>query len=165
MRYVPPGGESARFIVKALNEAAGELRELFWALPADVLSRECPPPDDGWSLAALAVHLREVEGSAYDRMRRILTEPGDELPPVDFDDVPEPPTEDPLDAVEGFAWLRRRTTYLLWDLSPGDWERSAPFRYRGRLSLLDLARELYQHDLEHLWQAKRMAEALLRVPR
>ncbi len=165
MRYVPPSGESARFIVKALNEAAGELRELFWTLPASVLRRECPPPDDGWSLAALATHLCEVESSAYDRIRSMLAGATEELPPIDFDDLPEAVDHDPLDAVERFAWLRRRTTYLLWDLGRSDWQRTAPFRYRGELSLLDLARELYQHDLEHLWQAKRMAEALLRVPR
>ena len=32
--------------------------------------------------------------------------------------------------------------------------------YRGRVTLLELTREMYQHDLEHLWQTRRMIEAL-----
>jgi hypothetical protein len=32
--------------------------------------------------------------------------------------------------------------------------------YRGRLTVLEIAREAYQHDLEHLWQARRMLDHL-----
>ena len=50
--------------------------------------------------------------------------------------------------------------YLLWSADERDWARVGLHPYRGEVTLLDLVRDLYQHDLEHLWQAKRMAEGL-----
>jgi hypothetical protein len=32
--------------------------------------------------------------------------------------------------------------------------------YRGRVSVYDIAREIHQHDLEHLYQARRLREAV-----
>jgi hypothetical protein len=43
---------------------------------------------------------------------------------------------------------------------PGEWERAGMDPYRGRMTVLEIARETYRHDLEHLWQARRMMDAL-----
>jgi hypothetical protein len=62
--------------------------------------------------------------------------------------------------LEEFHYLRRRTTYTLWDIDERDWQRGGIHPYRGRLTVLDLAREAYRHDLEHLWQSRRMIDQL-----
>ncbi|MDZ7727242.1 MAG: hypothetical protein U5Q44_03065 [Dehalococcoidia bacterium] len=49
--------------------------------------------------------------------------------------------------------------YLLVELDQNYWSRAGQHPDRGRLEIRDIARDLYQHDLEHLWQARRMVEA------
>ena len=68
--------------------------------------------------------------------------------------------EDVEDTLEDCHYLRRRSTYRLWDIDDRDWERTGEHPYRGSVSVLQIAREMYQHDLEHLWQARRMMDAL-----
>jgi hypothetical protein len=119
--------------------------------------------DDCWSLMAIAVHMREAERGAYQQFETILTRPEPELKFVDFDDVPleqDWQDEDEEEVLDEFHYLRRQTSYLLWDLMPSEWERGGIHPYRGRVTVLQLTRELYQHDLEHLWQARRMVEAV-----
>ncbi len=163
MRALRPAGSDPRFLVKALSEASGELRELLWGVPRSQLHRRGAPPDEDWTLAALAYHLCEVEDGVGRQLFIIFSGDEPEIPHVDFDDIPDPELAQGLDAtglVEQFGWARQRTTYLLWDLDDRDWKRSGIHPYRGRVTVADLARELYQHDLEHLWQARRMTESL-----
>jgi hypothetical protein len=82
---------------------------------------------------------------------------------VGLDDIPfleDYADEDGEEVLEELHYYRRQTTYLLWSCDDRDWERCGVHPYRGPLTLLELARDLYQHDLEHLWQARRMVEAL-----
>lgn len=152
--------------MKALSEASGELRELLWGIPRQVLLRAGPPPDEDWSLGTLALHLLDVERGVYRQFTAILMLDEPEIPHVDLDDVP--PIEavsglDTAEVVDEFGWARRRTTALLWDLHHQEWARAGLHPYRGKVTVTDLARDLYQHDLEHLWQARRMAGALVGV--
>ena len=59
-----------------------------------------------------------------------------------------------------FRDLRRETTYLLWGLTDADWGSSAQHPYRGEVTLGEIAHELAQHDLEHLWQVRQLKERL-----
>ena len=52
------------------------------------------------------------------------------------------------------------TVPLLWGLTEGDWGRAAEHPYRGSVTLEEVARELAQHDLEHLWQVRQLKEKL-----
>jgi hypothetical protein len=45
-------------------------------------------------------------------------------------------------------------------LSEDEWQRTGVHPYRGRVSIYDIAREMHEHDLEHLYQARRLREAL-----
>jgi DinB family protein len=166
MQYVRQAGTDPSFLLKALSEASGELTRAFYGLsPRDLAEPGCPP-DDGWSLLAIPYHLRETERGALRQYQAIIAG-DDEMPHVDLDDIPLP--EDLADAdeddlLEEFHYLRRRTSYLLWDLMPGEWERGARHPYLGRRTILELTREMYRHDLEHLWQARRMMDAILSAP-
>ncbi len=157
MREAPTSSD--RFLLKALGEAAGELRGLLHPLRGRRARIPGEGLDEGWCPLAIAFHLRDVERAAGQQVEAILRRPYASIRHVDLDDIPFPEDyarADLDEALDGFAWLRQETSYALWGLSPEEWERPALHPYRGEVLLIDLVRELYQHDLEHLWQARRM---------
>ncbi len=161
MRYVREAGSDPAFLLKALGEVSGELRNLLDGKQRKRLLRRGTGYDEDWCLLAIATHLRETERGFQDQLLPMLTGDEPEIRHVDVDDIPLQPDYRDCDhetVLEEFQYLRRRTAYLLWDLGPGDWERGGIHPYRGRMTVLQLAREIYQHDLEHLWQARRMLE-------
>jgi len=69
------------------------------------------------------------------------------------------------ETLEQLEHLRNRSVNLLWDLADEEWERAGIHPYLGPVTIARLAREQSQHDLEHLWQARRVRAALeSRVP-
>jgi DinB family protein len=56
--------------------------------------------------------------------------------------------------------LRQETTYLLWGLDDADWQQNAEHPFRGSVTIEILARELAQHDLEHLAEVRRLKAAI-----
>jgi hypothetical protein len=166
VRYVRRAANDPAFLLKALGESSGELRRLLHGLPRRALLLPGDADDDVWSLLGIITHMRDVELGVHGQMETILTayragEP--RLRHVGIDDIPfreDYEDEDEDEVLEELHYYRRQTSYLLWSCDDGDWDRAGIHPYRGRLTLLDLARDLYQHDLEHLWQARRMVEAL-----
>ena len=150
---------SDRFLLKALGEAAGELRSILYSASERRARKPGDGLDDGWCLLAIAVHLRDVERATNQQFETILRRPYAPIRTVDLDDIPFP--EDYAyvtidEALEGFGYARQETSYSLWGLTREEWERPAIHPYRGEVALIDLVRDLYKHDLEHLWQARRM---------
>ena len=47
----------------------------------------------------------------------------------------------------------------------GEWHKPAIHPYRGEITIETIARELAQHDLEHLWQVRRLKVEMLEAPR
>ncbi|HCU99764.1 MAG TPA: hypothetical protein DGL25_01080 [Dehalococcoidia bacterium] len=150
---------SDRFLLKALGEAAGELQNLLWSASEGQSRESASPPDEGWCLLAIGVHLAEVERSTNLQFETILRRPNAPIHHVDLDDIPFPEDYAYMtinEAISGFAHARQETAYSLWGLTHEQWERTALHPYRGKVALIDLVRDLYKHDLEHLWQARRM---------
>ncbi len=164
MRFVRQAGSDPSFLLKALSEASGELRQALYGVRRSGLLAPGQRPDEDWTLLGLACHMRDVEMGVNEQMSVILGRRGEpEIPHVDIDDIPfreDYEDEDEDEVAEEFGYYRRQTAYMLWDISERDWERAGLHPYRGRMSIMDLVRELYQHDLEHLWQARRMVDAL-----
>ncbi len=164
MRYVRQAGSDPSFLLKALGEASGELQRAFYGLHPRQLAAFGRGVDDGWCLQAIPFHVLQTERGFLSQFEAIVGSRRDApIPHVDVDDIPfaEDYVEtDEEELLEEFHYLRRRTTYMLWDLGESDWQRGGIHPYRGRMTLLELTREMYQHDLEHLWQARRMIEAL-----
>ena len=165
MRYVRQAGTDPSFLLKALGEASGEFRNALYGIPRRALTLPGEGQDDDWSLLALAVHMRDVEIGIHRQLEAIVNcrrgEP--EIPHVDIDNIPfleDVIDEDEDETLEEFHHARRQTAYALWDISERDWERAGVDPYRGRMTILEIVRELYQHDLQHLWQARRMFDAL-----
>lgn len=163
MKYVREAGSDPSFLLKALSEASGELQRSFYGLTPRELMVPGIGQDEGWHLLGIPMHVRDVERGVLRQYEAILSRRESDIPHVDFDDIPfeeDYCEEDEEELLEEFHYLRRRTSYMLWDLMPSEWERGGTHPYRGRMTLLQIARETYQHDLEHLWQARRMVDAL-----
>lgn len=163
MQYVRQAGSDPSFLLKALSEASGELSRSFRGFSRRELLTRAPAPDDGWTLLAIPYHLRETEYGLLTQYQAITRRREPEIRNVDLDDIPleeDYRDEDLADLLDEFRELRHRSSYLLWDLLPSEWEKGGLHPYRGRLNLLEIVREAYQHDLEHLWQVKRMLEAM-----
>ncbi len=164
MQYVRRAGADPSFLLKALGEASGELRQSLHGVRRSGLLIPGTGVDEPWTLLGLAAHVRDVELGVHEQLETILRHRGEpRLLHVGIDDIPFPEDyadEDEEEVLDEFHYYRRQTAYTLWDCAEADWERGGIHPYRGRLTILQLARELYQHDLEHLWQARRMTETL-----
>ena len=165
MRYVRQAANDPAFLLKALGESSGELRRLLHGIPRRAMLRPGDGDDDCWTLLGIAAHMRDVELGVNEQMETILSSHGRDLRlrHVGIDDIPfleDYADEDDEEVLEELHYYRRQTSYLLWSCDGRDWERSATHPYRGTVTLLELARDLYQHDLEHLWQARRMVDVL-----
>lgn len=163
MRELQQAGDDPSFLLKALSEAAGEVRRAFMGLDREALLRTGEGFDDAWCLLAIAVHLRDIEREMLGQFEAMLAFRDPAIPHVDMDTPPLQEGyvgEDEEEVLAEFHHLRQETSYLLWDISRREWERGGIHPYRGRITVLDLARDLYRHDLEHLWQVRRMADGL-----
>lgn len=168
MRYLRKAGSDPSFLLKALSEASGEMRREYHGLSREDLLVPGSAPDEGWCLLAVAVHVRDTERGILGQVEAILRRREANVRYVDIDNIPfaeDYSDADEDDVMEEFHDLRQRLAYTLWELDGEDWERAGIHPYRGRVTLLDLARETYQHDLEHLWQVRRMVLALMETPR
>ena len=153
--------DGARWVRKALREAAHELESQLWGL--DEAELRWRPDEDALSLKEIAGHLRDCEEHFLRCLELIAGKEGARLPAFDPDVVlleRDYREIDLYEALESFAQLRQRSSYLLWGLEGEEWERAGADPYRGELSIARLAREQNEHDLEHLWQARRIREAL-----
>jgi hypothetical protein len=163
MKYVRQAGSNPSFLLKALNEVCGELRQQFYGIPRELLLEPGTGDDEDWCLLSIAVHLRDVEAGFLRQLEAVLSSREPEIPHVDLDDIPLPEDyrgADEDDVLAEFQYNRRHSSYLLWDLSLRQWEQAGIHPYRGRLTVTNIAREMYRHDLEHFWQVRRMVEGL-----
>ena len=158
LQFVPEHDES-RWVLKALREAAHELESQLWGLEEDDLRWR--PGDDGWCLKEIAAHLRDCEEHFAESLEAIASQDCARLRALDADALVlenDYRDADLYFALERFETLRHRVVSLLWEID--DWERTGLHPYRGPVSVLQLAREQSQHDLEHLWQARRLRQTL-----
>ena len=146
--------DGERWIIKALYEASGELREQLVnalleddhdapRLIFDAWQRETVA---GWQLAHLL--FRDVGD-------------GDALPLHSLEWL-EQRTEqipDAYEQVRQFDELRGQIVGVLSMIGPEEWEQGAEHRFRGRLTVRAICRALHQGDLELLVALRRGAPA------
>jgi DinB family protein len=145
-----------------VRESAGELYRQFGGIEEAGL-RWCPGEGE-WCLKEIAAHIRDAE-HMYQRQIEAIAhhEPG----PLPYEAVDVLPAEEPYRdlPLRNFLWeyeaAREETVWLLYTLGEDDWSRSAVHPYRGLVTLYDIARELHEHDLDHLFQARRLREMVL----
>jgi len=147
--------------MKALREASGQIFSQFHGLSETALRHR--PAEDELSLKEIAAHLRDAEELALRQLTAATEEPDKRLPVWDIDVLPferdyrNANLQGVLSEVRN---LRAQTTALLWMLRDWDWRRPVTHPYRGEITIETIARELAQHDLEHLWQVRRLKSSL-----
>ncbi len=157
-----PEYDESRWVLKALRETAHELEAQLSGLREKDLRWR--PSDDSWSLKEIAAHLRDCEEHFLECLELIVQQRADTIPCFDADAlVFERDYRDcnVYEAAERFEYLRYRSVSILWSLDDDDWALSARHPYLGSVSVLQLARERSQHDLEHLWAARRLHQQLV----
>ena len=150
-----------RWLMKAVREAAGELFAQFYRL--DEKSLRWRPAPGEWCLKELAAHLRDAELLYQAQIEAIVHEPQPRLrhEPVDVFPAERDYRSEPLQRLlSEYEGAREETCWLLRMLDGDDWLRTGIHPYQGVISVHDIARELHEHDLEHLRQARRLREAI-----
>ena len=152
-----------RWLLKAVRESAGELFQQFGGV--DEAGLRWSPADGEWCLKEIAAHLRDAERMYQRQIEAIANgEPG----PLPYEAVDVLPAEENYRnmSLRNFLWefeaVREETFWLLRMLDEQDWSRPAEHRYRGLVTLYDIVRELHEHDLDHLFQARRLREQVRR---
>jgi hypothetical protein len=159
MRPVPEYDPKS-WLLKALRETAHAMESLLWNLDDDALDRR--PSEEEWSCIELVSHMTEMERRYIERLERIVRLDQPAIPAFDGDSID---AEMPIDSttafelMDEFGVLRRQSVYLLWSLDEGDWERAGVHPYLGPLTIMQVAREMNEHDLAHLWQLRRLCDA------
>jgi len=156
-----PGSLSKDWVLKALSEAGNSLLSELYGLEEQELRWR--PAEGEWSLKEIAAHLRDAEELALAQINAFVSGSSSPLPVWDVDLLPQErdyQSEEMAGLLAAFGGMRRGTTYLLWGLTEADWRRAAEHPYRGPVTLEQVARELAQHDLEHLWQVRQLKERL-----
>ncbi len=149
------------WVLKALREAGSSLLTELHGLEEDALSRR--PSEGEWCLKEIAAHLRDAEELALAQITSILEHPRSAVPTWDIDLLPlerDYRSGDLRLFLTELRGLRRQNMQLLWGLTEADWHLAAQHAYQGEISPGQIARELAQHDLEHLWQVRRLKQAL-----
>jgi len=153
--------DSAGWAMKALREAGGTLVSEFAGLDETTLRHR--PAEDELSLKEIAAHLRDAEELALRQLTAAAEEPDKRLPVWDIDVLPferDYRNADLQGVLSEVRNLRRQTAALLWTLRDWDWRREVTHPYRGEITIEMIARELAQHDLEHLWQVRQLKHTL-----
>ena len=153
--------DSSGWVLKALRECSNIVVRELSMLSEDELLHS--PGKGDWCLKEIAAHLRDAEELALRQMNTITEGTRRPLPAWDIDLLPaerDYRATDLGDVVSELRELRQETTYLLWGLDDEDWQDGADHPYRGRVTIETLARELAQHDLEHLSVMRRLKVAL-----
>jgi hypothetical protein len=156
-----PGSQSKDWVLKALREAGSSLLSELYSQDEEALRWR--PAEGEWSLKEIAAHLRDAEELALAQINAFVSASSSPLPAWDVDVLPQErdyQSEEMTLLLASYRGMRRETTYLLWGLTDADWQGSAEHPYRGPVTLGEIARELAQHDLEHLWQVRRLKERL-----
>jgi hypothetical protein len=148
--------DSVGWVLKALRETGGQLGREFYGMDDRELTKR--PTEDDLSLKEIAAHLRDAEELAVKQFNAFAAR-SRKVPAWDVDVLAHERDYRSCDLEQVLGelrMLRRESTHLLWSVSSDDWTRESEHPYHGSITLESLARELAQHDLEHLWQVRRI---------
>jgi len=113
-----------------------------------------------WTAAEILCHLADTEIAFSFRWRQALAEQNHVVQTFDQDLwAPRYPSMSGEDALEALLALRRWNALLLDRLADADWERPVTHPELGALTFRTLVEVMAGHDLNHLGQLERIADA------
>ena len=142
------GRTGRRWVVKALYEASGELRELLMS----GLRAGSPTAVEGVERAWRG------ETIAAWQLAHLLFQDVDEIPLHDLEWLEQRTTPDAYEQLREFGHLREQVCGVLGMISEWEWERQASHRFQGEISVESIARGAHQRDLEILVGLRREVE-------
>jgi hypothetical protein len=162
MRPVPQY-DAKNWLLKALRETSHAMESLLWDLDERLLHEQ--GVGEEWGAAELLRHMAAMERRQGDRLEAMVRLDAPRIRAFDADSIdaegrPEDNCGGPWEALEEFGSLRQQSVYLLWSLDDADWGRKGIHPYLGPLTVLQVAREINEHDLAHLWQLRRLCDSL-----
>lgn len=148
--------------MKAVREMAGEFYRQLSGVNEKGL-RWRPAPRE-WCLKEIAAHMRDAE-ILYQRQIETIVHSMAASPRLPHEPLDVLPAERGYidESLQHFLYeyeaAREETVWLLHMLDEDDWLRTGLHPFRGEISVYDIARELHEHDLQHLNQARITREA------
>lgn len=140
-------------VISRLAAAPGRFADLLSRLEdADSITSAV---EDEWSPAQVMAHLRAANDILEPRMYQILVR--EATPLIGFD-------ETQWQRIAGYGSLpvtdllhtmmlkRKELVHALQGLAPEDWDRTGTHEVRGPMSVLDIARQIADHEDEHVAQ-------------
>jgi hypothetical protein len=150
------------WLTKALHEMSGELHTRLTAFDrASIHETPVPGTESPLELARLLRNRELISGSHIEQC--VYGPPGSlRLHDLEWLDPAVDPFEadDVTELMYEFLGLRRRTCSLFWGMSEREWHQTTHHRFLGSVTLEDLVVALHEHDIEALWKAKKLADAL-----
>jgi hypothetical protein len=156
----PVSGSGQAWVLKALREAGNSLVAELYGIDEELL---CERLDGDLSLKEIAAHIRDAEELALEQLTAIAEGKRGAMPARCIDLLPMERnyrSEDVAGFIAEFRGLRQQTASFLWTAGELLWEVAGRHPYRGAVTLGQIARELAQHDLEHLWQVRQLKHNL-----
>jgi hypothetical protein len=153
-----------RWLMKAVRESTGELFSLFEGLSETALRWR--PAQGDLCLKEIAAHLRDAETLFQHQIELMAREHEPRLPHESIDVLPyehDYRDERLSRLLDEFEVARQETVWILRMLPEDDWQRTGLHPYRGSVSIIDIVRELHEHDLEHLYEARNLRTAVARL--
>ena len=146
--------------LKAQGETAKMLARLIQPLGSEQLSRR--PEPGKWSITEILAHLVDTEIVVSWRVRLVIGQNGVPIQAVDQDAWAQTfdyPRHDPRVSLETFRVLRENNLRVLRALPQHLWENYGRHSERGKETLADIVRMYVGHDLNHLAQVEKIAQA------
>lgn len=116
---------------------------------------------EGWNVLSVMCHLRDYDQIFYDRVVLTLEQDNPQFPRYDHEAlvIENEYNKQNLAAVfEEFVAKRRRFIALLNGLSPEQWQRTGVHPAYGPGNIIERARQVVFHDLNHTEQIVRVLE-------
>lgn len=147
-------------IIKILSNIPNEVEAVIGGVGSAVLHQK-PSPDE-WCIAEIIGHMLETDLLFALRVQTLLSAQGAELP------WPMPPwklhegkgyeTMQPSDLIAHLRAARKQSLELINGMTPTDWLRKGT-SFGSKISMVDLATWLTNHDRGHLAQIKRLCSS------
>lgn len=152
------GGGARRDVDEILSVLAAtpvEFARLIEGKSAEALSR--PASDGGWGVIEILPHLRDWDEVYLSWIQSVLHEEVPKLENVDdslWSIEHDYANEDIEDVCVQFGEHRNGLVNMLQNIDRSEWDRQAVHPLRGRLTLLQMADRMCDHDARHLEQAR-----------
>jgi DinB superfamily len=141
-----------------LAATPGEIGKLILAIGTE-RENEAPAPGK-WGAAQIIAHLADCELVFAFRLRQTLAEDAPVIQPFDQDKWAKTYLGVPAkQALEVFAALRGWNLRLIGQALPGAADRPVTHPERGAMTFLTIVETMAGHDLNHLEQLKKLANA------